>query len=55
MTGIKYSKGFFKGKDIFIGIDVHKDTWTLTAICDREVVYSNGHTATLYFAKIRQG
>jgi len=39
MASIKYNREFFKGKDIFVGIDVHKSTWTVTAICDSEIVY----------------
>lgn len=39
MTSIKCGKEFFKGKDVYVGIDVHKTTWTLTAICEGEIVY----------------
>ncbi|MBT9143863.1 MAG: hypothetical protein DDT29_02276 [Dehalococcoidia bacterium] len=39
MTSIKYDPGFFKGKEVFVGIDFHKSAWTLTAICEGEIVY----------------
>ncbi|MBT9160870.1 MAG: hypothetical protein DDT26_02166 [Dehalococcoidia bacterium] len=39
MTSIKYNKDFFKGKDIFVGIDVNKSTWIITATCEGEIVY----------------
>jgi transposase len=40
MTGIKYDRGFFLDKAIFVGIDVHKNPWTITAICEGEIVYN---------------
>ena len=39
MTRVNYTEGFFQGKEVFVGMDVHKTNWTLTAICDGEVVY----------------
>ncbi len=41
MRSIKYDENFFKGKDVYVGIDVHKATWTITAICDGEIVYDS--------------
>jgi len=39
MTSMKCLKGFFKGKDVFVGMDVHESNWILTAICEGELVY----------------
>lgn len=39
MTSIECSKEFFKGKDVYVGIDVYKSTWTLTAVCEGEIAY----------------
>jgi transposase len=39
MVSIRTNPDFFKGRQVFVGIDVHKSNWTLTAICDGELVY----------------
>lgn len=39
MTNIKANSNFFKRRDVFVGIDLHKSNWTLTAICEGEIVY----------------
>lgn len=36
---IKCDRKFFKDKDIFGGFEVHESTWTLTAICEGEIIY----------------
>ena len=45
MTDLNYDRNFFKGKNIYVGIDVHKSTWTVTAICEAEIVYDATITA----------
>ena len=39
MSSLKYDRSLFKRKDIYVGIDVHKANWTLTAICEGEIIY----------------
>ena len=39
MTSIRYDREFFKGKDVFVGIDVGKSNWVVTATCEGEIVY----------------
>jgi transposase len=36
-----YAKEWVKGKTVFVGLDLHKENWQLTAIADGEVVFEN--------------
>jgi len=39
MNSIRANPDFFKDREVFVGIDLHKSNWTLTAICQGELVY----------------
>lgn len=51
MNSIRANAGFFKGREVFVGIDVHKSNWTLTAICEGEIVYDG--TIPADFARLQ--
>ncbi len=36
-----YAKEWVKGKTVFVGLDLHKENWQITAIADAEVVFEN--------------
>jgi len=39
ILSMKYKRGFLQGKDVLVGTDIHKSSWTVAVICEGEIIY----------------